>query len=145
MVESVTATVKRYSPGVVGTPETIPLWARSLSPGGSCPPARRHEYGVNPPVTTSGKLTFDPATTVLEDGTEMASVAGWSPAGACPNAAAQFANSTTTSPDVARNTRITKHYRGLSVAVMNWTLACETESCSQPGRAVKRPEQPQHK
>src|ERR1035441_5164475 len=42
-LESATATVKRYSPAVAGTPEIAPECACSLRPGGSCPSTRRHE------------------------------------------------------------------------------------------------------
>ncbi len=53
-VESVTWTVKKDVPAVVGFPAIeLPTYDR---PAGSAPEAADHVYGVVPPVATSGAL-----------------------------------------------------------------------------------------
>jgi hypothetical protein len=42
---SVTVTVKTYVPWVVGIPETIPVAAASVRPGGKAPAVIENEYG----------------------------------------------------------------------------------------------------
>ena len=64
LFESVTSTVKRYAPGVVGAPEIVPFVEFSFRPGGSCPPATFQVKGCAPPLTAIFDLVNDP--TVVE-------------------------------------------------------------------------------
>ena len=49
-VASCACAVKTDKPGVVGTPEMMPVVAEIVSPAGSAPEMTLHEYGELPPV-----------------------------------------------------------------------------------------------
>ena len=53
---STTLTVKEKVPAVVGVPESRPVEAFRVSPGGRLPAVTDHTNGAVPPLTVSGML-----------------------------------------------------------------------------------------